>query len=296
MANMFRELNGIYEKVSYDDNRSIRFWFNQEAENYDIHWHTAAEIVMPLENDYTVIVGGQRHELKERDICFIPPGELHTLISRPTGKRIILMFDYSIISSIRDYSAISAVLSQSLVITPDNYGEIQDTLVGLIHKIRAEYENHTEPLRHAMIDSYLLQFFVQIGRAHIHTETMFPDVRSSKQMEYFDKMNSIVSYVNKNYTEDLSLDSVAAIAGFSKFHFSRLFKQFTDTSFYAYLNQRRVKAAESLLLNPHLSITDVALQSGFPSISTFNRVFRQIKECTPSEYKALYRHKGGIGL
>lgn len=289
---MVREVTGTYEKVAYEANESILLYLNVETENYDIHWHTAAEIVMPIENDYTVIVGGQRFDLKEGEICFIPPGELHNLISRPTGKRLILMFDYSIISTIQDYSAISAILSQPLLITKESYGEIHATFMDILDKIIKEYFNHTEPLRHAMINSYLLQFFVHLGRAHIRTETMFPDVKSSKQMEYFDKMNSIVSYVNKNYTEDLSLDSVAQIAGFSKFHFSRLFKQFTDISFYAYLNQRRVKAAESLLLNPHLSITDVALQSGFPSISTFNRVFRQIKECTPSEYKALYRNKG----
>ena len=94
--------------------------------------------------------------------------------------------------------------------------------------------------------------------------------------------------------EDISLDTIADVAGFSKFHFSRLFKQFTNISFYDYLNQRRVKEAEKLLLNPNLSITEVAMRSGFSSISTFNRVFKSFKECTPTEFKNLYQQRNRV--
>ena len=91
---------------------------------------------------------------------------------------------------------------------------------------------------------------------------------------------------------DISVEDAARTAGFSKFHFSRLFKQFTDQTFCGYLNQRRISAAETLLLNPRLSITDVALQSGFSSLSTFNRTFRTLKSCTPSEFKAYHQRRG----
>ena len=110
-------------------------------------------------------------------------------------------------------------------------------------------------------------------------------------MEYIEKFNMIFDYIDKNYTDDLSLDTVSGVAGFSKFHFSRLFKQFTDMSFYDYLNQRRVRAAETLLLDPDIPITEIAMRSGFSSISTFNRVFKSFKECTPSEFKKMYRTK-----
>ena len=109
--------------------------------------------------------------------------------------------------------------------------------------------------------------------------------------EYIEKFNTIFDYIDKNYTEDLSLDVVSGVAGFSKFHFSRLFKQFTDMSFYDYLNQRRVCAAEALLLDPDIPITEIAMRSGFSSISTFNRVFKSFKECTPSEFKKMYHTK-----
>lgn len=58
-------------------------------------------------------------------------------------------------------------------------------------------------------------------------------------------------------------------------------------SCYSYLNQQRIMYAEKLLIDPSLSITDVAMQSGFVSLATFNRVFKTYKNCTPTQYKSL---------
>ena len=62
-----------------------------------------------------------------------------------------------------------------------------------------------------------------------------------------------------------------------------------NSTFYDYLIGRRIKASEILLSQQDLSITDVALQAGFSSISTFNRTFKAKKGCTPGEYRALFR-------
>lgn len=49
-----------------------------------------------------------------------------------------------------------------------------------------------------------------------------------------------------------------------------------------------IRAAEQLLSRENLSITDIALQTGFTSITTFNRAFKKINSCTPSEFKKLH--------
>ncbi|MDE7275901.1 MAG: AraC family transcriptional regulator, partial [Lachnospiraceae bacterium] len=72
---------------------------------------------------------------------------------------------------------------------------------------------------------------------------------------------------------------------------SRLFKQFSGVSCYEYLTQKRINHAETLLIEPNISITEVAMRSGFGSLSTFNRIFKAAKHCTPSEYKSLNRTK-----
>ena len=93
---------------------------------------------------------------------------------------------------------------------------------------------------------------------------------------------SICSYINDHCTEPLQIDELARLAGFSRYHFSRLFKQFTGLSCHEYLTGRRLAHAERLLLSPNLSVTEVAMRSGWGSLSTFNRLLREKNGCTPS--------------
>ena len=292
-VNKLRTLDGIYEKVDYQNNSSILLHINKEIDNYSPHWHTAVEIIMPVKNYYTVVIGKTSYLLQEGDILVIPPGELHELIAPKDGFRRILLFDYSLISSLKGITNIFTVLNQPRLITYRNAPETNEELTNLYDEITDEYiSNNT--LKEAAIYSLIIKMFVIMGRKYMNTEHIFPDVKLNKQKEYIEKFNLIFDYINDNYMEEISLDTIADVAGFSKFHFSRLFKQFTDMSFYDYLNQRRVKEAEKLLLNPSLSITEVAMRSGFSSISTFNRVFKNFKECTPTEFKNLYQRRNRI--
>lgn len=283
-------MEGIYEKVDYQNNSSILLHINHETDNYSTHWHTAIEMIMPVSNFYTVTIGKTTYRLLEGEILIIPPGELHELIAPEDGVRRILLFDFSLISNLRGFSNIASVLNQPRLINEATAPDILPQLQSLFDEITAEYTSKNT-LREAAMYALIIQMFVLLGRKYMSTENLFPDVKVNKQKEYIEKFNLIFDYINNNFMEDISLETIADVAGFSKFHFSRLFKQFTDMSFYDYLNQRRVKEAEKYLLNPSLSITEIALRSGFSSISTFNRVFKSFKECTPTEFKNLYRRR-----
>ena len=95
-------------------------------------------------------------------------------------------------------------------------------------------------------------------------------------------------YINNHVQEDLTLDDVAQFSGFSRFYFSRSFKQQTGFTFKEYVVRKRVQIAMGLLIETSLSMKEVARQSGFGSIAAFNRVFREQKQCTPSQYRTIY--------
>lgn len=97
---------------------------------------------------------------------------------------------------------------------------------------------------------------------------------------------SACNYINQHYQEQLSLEEVAEVSGFSRFHFTRIFKQCMDMTFYEYLNQIRISNAEELLSTTTQSITEIAMNSGFSSISAFNRTFKSLKGCAPSVYRS----------
>lgn len=288
---MIKILNGIHETVDYNLFSSIKIYLNREAEDYPLHWHPAAEIIMPLKNNYTVVINDISYTLDEGDIFIIPPGTLHHLISPPPhlgGERLIILFDYGLICNINGTDALLSTLQPYTLIRCDEYPELNGMLRSLLEEVYHEY-THQTTFTEALIYSLMIRFFVTIGRASFDTGKNDSDSISDKQHEYIEKFMTVSSYINDHCTENISVDTLADIAGFSRFHFSRLFKQFYGVSCHEYLIRKRIDYVEMLLIRPDISITEAAMRSGFGSISSFNRVFKEIKRCTPSEYKALNR-------
>ena len=282
-----RDIENNCEQIQYKNNSYIRIWCNEQPVTYDSHWHTALEIIMPVENDYDAIINQTPYHICAGEFLLVPPGEMHTLIAPDSGRRFIFQFDITLISKIYGFSSIRSLISKPLHITQTAFPHAYKSLFQLLDQIKEEYFSENE-YSELMITSLLLNFFVKLGYHHIHTQNLFPDVQLPKQREYVQKFNDILEYIDMHYTDELTLDIMAVHSGFSKFHFSRLFKQYTNYTFNDYLNFRRIKAAEEMLLDPALSITEIAMQSGFSSISTFNRLFKQMKNCTPSEFRALH--------
>lgn len=272
------------ELVQYHQDSAIRIWYNDLPANYEPHWHTALEIIVPVENWYEATIGSESFHLVPGDILMIPPGELHSLHAPETGNRFVFLFDLSLLTRLRGFAGIQSVLSTPIHLTRATYPNIYDDIYQLLLQMRNEYFSKNE-FMDLTIFALLLNLFVKLGTNHLDSIDLFSNARTYKQKEYVDKFNAVMDYIDANYMKELDLDEIASSNGFSKYHFSRLFKQYTNYTFCSYITHRRIKIAEKLLEEPNLSITEVALQSGFPSISTFNRVFKQMKGCTPSEYR-----------
>lgn len=92
-------------------------------------------------------------------------------------------------------------------------------------------------------------------------------------------------YLTEHYTDDISLQDLATHCHVSPFHFSRLFKTFTQTSPHQFLLCIRLKHAELLLRDTVLPVTDIAFTTGFNSIEHFTAAFRQKYHCPPMAYR-----------
>jgi len=272
------------EMVEFHAKTLHRVWLNNLPLDYDAHWHSALEIICPIENYYTVKVNNETYTIQPGEMFFIPPGELHTLLAPPTGQRFIFIMNIASLTKLKGFARIVTLLSYPILMNPETYPNIYEDVYDIMVQIRNEYFNNKE-FAELSIQSLLLSLFVKLGENYSQQENLFSNAKPSKQREYTELFNDALSYIDQHYTEEISLENIAAQTGFSKFHFSRLFKQYTSYNFSDYLCFRRIKAAEKLLENPDCSITDVAISSGFSSISTFNRLFKQQKGCTPSDYR-----------
>ena len=285
---MIKILNGVKETVSYDVSRTLKLFYNDEYEEYPFHWHSPIEVIMPIKSTYHIELPSDVHYvLNEGDIIIIRPGILHKLYAE-VGERIIFQFNMNLLNALDDFDDFFQAGSPFILITPENNPEIHEECKKLMLEIKDEYLSNA-PLKDASVYGKLLQLLVLINRNTFSTNVVFSDVKQSKQKEYLDKFVGITDYIRQHCNEEISLDDIAELSGFSKYHFSRLFREYTGTSFYKYLNQKRIEFAEQLLLDPEVNITEAAVRSGFNSISAFIRMFKQIKGCTPTEFRNMHR-------
>ncbi len=103
-----------------------------------------------------------------------------------------------------------------------------------------------------------------------------------------DRMNKVHAYVMKNFREKITLDDVAAIANMSATSFSRYFKMHANKTFSDFLTEIRIGYACKLLVEKKMSISETCYESGFNTLSNFNRQFKEVTHHSPLAYRQKY--------
>lgn len=91
--------------------------------------------------------------------------------------------------------------------------------------------------------------------------------------------------IDRAYADPLDLDALAREAGYSRFHFARAFRAAYGATPRAYLTQRRIERAKTLLRTANLSVTEVCFLVGFSSLGSFSARFRDLVGRSPSDYR-----------
>ena len=139
MVFLIETLNGTHESVTYRSMSGVRAFVNRDAEDFPLHWHTALEIIHPVENEYTVKTNGKTVTFYPGDILLIPPGELHALFAPADGERLILQFDYSLFAGLDGMDFLLHALRPCLLICQSAGPDAAASLSGLLHDILREY-------------------------------------------------------------------------------------------------------------------------------------------------------------
>lgn len=115
------------------------------------------------------------------------------------------------------------------------------------------------------------------------------DARRKKMAEqYRGRINLAVDYIENNMDKEFTLAEIAAVAGFSKYHFHRIFYTFTGESLFQFIQRLRLEKAATLLLNdPARTVADIALECGFGNSSSFAKSFKQYFGYTATAWRDL---------
>lgn len=99
------------------------------------------------------------------------------------------------------------------------------------------------------------------------------------------QLKRVLDYIHSHFNQEISLESLALIAGLSSYHFLRLFKQSVGKTPIQYIIHCRMEEAKRLLFETRLSITEIALEVGYGSLNHFISLFRRYTGTTPAAYR-----------
>lgn len=137
-----------------------------------------------------------------------------------------------------------------------------------------------------IILSHAIRFDVETSLFLNENETIHfePDISNP--------IRTAIEYINVNYFKDISLKIVSEKVYLSPSHFSRLFKEVTETSFIEFLTETRIEKSKYLLKSTSLPIEVIAHQIGFSSATYFSTTFKKSQGKTPRDYRSLYLKLG----
>ncbi|MBO5609578.1 MAG: helix-turn-helix transcriptional regulator [Eubacterium sp.] len=250
------------------------------------HWHNSAEFILTNKKGCVIKIGEETYYPEAGDIVFVWPRELHEIKKSPEKGYTLLQFSPSLIENNTDIATAARFLKKCHHISKKEETELSKAISSYMNELMDIYYNKqyfVETRCKILIYNILLLIGENVMQEH--KELIGNEKFSDKSWEY---IRSACGYISEHSSEELSQTEVADAVGLSPYYFSKLFKDYTQMTFPAYLANIRVQNAINLLEDKKLSITECAFSAGFQSTTTFNKIFREATGCTPREYRNLH--------
>ena len=275
----------LSEPWAFGHNMTINVSYGDFFSSFPPHWHNFIEIIAPLSDPYSVQIGNETYALDENSIALIPPRTLHAITRSPGHPHLIIQFPNTVLQQFHDFVQYRRILYGSCIFQAQDPG-FEENPLSILLKI-LEYSEKDLPFKELHMYELLLHFFIIVGNRNLCIKNQLSDRKTPRQKAEDQKFDSVTNYIYEHCTKKITLEKTAAFAGFSKYYFSRIFKEHYQMSFPEYIASLRVAKAAELLENSSLSILEIAMRSGFSNLSSFNRAFKEVNHCTPSQFRKM---------
>lgn len=154
-------------------------------------------------------------------------------------------------------------------------------ICGYMNYIIAENQNQKQSFN-TYIRGYL---FLILGA--LYRYNILNDIEPKYDSDGINKIYKALLFVDKNYASPIILDEISSVVNMNPSYFCRVFKKVTGKTLMEYVNFVRIYKAENLLTSTEESILDISVETGFSSVSYFNRVFKNLKDASPAAYRKI---------
>ncbi|WP_322905143.1 AraC family transcriptional regulator [Paenibacillus campi] len=254
------------------------------------HWHHDLEFIYVRHGSVRVGINSEVQTLQAGEFAFCGSGDIHYYEHTGAASELIMV-----------------IFNPRLIGAPAGWPTEQRQHSGFI--LRSEVEmaqfGHTDLTGQHMrqqLGTIMEQLLAEQQHQQAHAETVItgllhmlgglclrcmpahgPAIRRRASAAHLAVMQRLLDWLEQHCTQPLTLQDGADQAGMSVFHFSRFFKNVTGIGYNTYINELRIQRAEQQMTIRERKLIDIALDCGFGNVRTFNRVFRQLRGCSPSE-------------
>lgn len=269
----------ISQKISQSENDrfdrfNVRTLRNPVSE---CHFHSQIELLYVESGSIAVTVGESECILGTGGLAAVGSFELHSV--RAVTESIVKVVSISV-RKIADFQAVFRNKTFGRPFCEDDHSEFGQ----LIERLEAATESS--------------KGLAAKGYAYILIDKAIELLGTAVISEKIGVAREMLSYMDEHFTENLSLEQIAADLGYNRDYLSRVFSSTVGGGFCRYLNLMRVNYAVQLITTTELSAERISDMSGFGSVHSFYNSFRDVCRCTPGQYRKRHAKKEfcGVGM
>ena len=265
----------LYEqKIISDSEFPVQMFVNDVGKKvwyFNQHWHEHIELHYVLEGRTTLRLGQREIPAREGNLVVVNSNELHAGYCDGTHMRVlVIIFD---MGDFYKELADKNVIFQSLV-------ERDETIDAIMSAIQKEYSEQRIGYR-LICKGELLHLIVHLAREY--AAEVLTERESDSRKRRLERLNTVLDYIQMNYTKQISNRELADIIHLSEDRFNHLFKESMGMPPLQYMNEVRMKKAMNLLKRKEGTVLEIADSVGFTDYNHFGRQFRRYYGCAPSE-------------
>lgn len=241
------------------------------------HTHQFTELFYVLHGEGVFYIESEKVPVKTDDLIIINPNVEHTEKTFPNNPMEYIVFGVEGLA----FSFTEHDQAYGRGYSFYSYGSDKNQFINFAQLMMHEFQDKKpgfEKVCHGLLE-VLLVYISRKQKLSVISESSF---QLSKECAIAKR------YIDTNYAQDITLDSLAEITHINKFYLAHSFTECIGQSPISYLTERRLAACKELLSSSNLSVTQIATSAGFSSQSYFSQIFAKKVGMSPRQYRKLY--------
>lgn len=264
-------------------------WRISDKPSGRLHFHNCLEIGICHSDGGTLEFYGESCRFKEGDVTCIPRNVPHTTYSNPGTKSHWsylfldpeLLFSRFLPAAWRNYDLSTYTFrNYKFILSKEEYPQIHSLVMLAVKELEKQDAGFELSAQGLLLSLYIKLYRIQHQEAQNNLNTDAPPMP-----DHAISITPALNYIENNYMQQLTMEQLADECHLSPTHFRRTFHEIMGMPPLEYLNITRIMKSCILLRSTQDTILNIAEQTGFQSISSFNRLFGRIMQMSPREYR-----------